>query len=90
MKNLIYRDFEKLQSELASTDVMIRRDNKKMPYDRLVMVNAIGKFSSKQSDRSREISRAKAIRRKAKMIEEQAIAMEECDAFIEFVESQTI
>lgn len=64
MKTYMNCDYDKLQEQTPSVEPMFRRDNKKMSYDRELMVKANGKYSSKQSDSSRKISHAKYLRRR--------------------------
>ena len=64
MKNFINCDFDKVEKQTADESIMKRRDNKKMPYDRLLMVKATGKYSGKQSDKKCEISHARYLRRR--------------------------
>ena len=59
-------DYEKLQDKTATREPMFRRDNKKLPYERVKLVQENGKFSSKQSDKSRAISQAQHRRNKEK------------------------
>jgi hypothetical protein len=66
MKFYVNCDYEKLQDKTATREPMFRRDNKKMPYDRVRLVQETGKYSSKQSDKSRVISLAQRRRNKVK------------------------
>lgn len=83
MRNLVNCNYERLQDETASREPMIRRDNKKLPYDRVRLVQENGKYSSKQSDKSRAISRAQRLRHKfeaeelANLIAEEEQSIEE-------------
>ena len=74
MKNLVNRDFEKLQTT-ATVEPMFRQEHKMMPYERLLLVNAKGKYSSKQCDKKRNVSHAQYLRRRS--INETEKALEE-------------
>lgn len=75
MKNLINRDFEKLQTKTATVESMIRQ-NKKLPYERVLLVNSTGKYSSKQCDQKRKVSHAKYLRRRSTNLAEKAMEAE--------------
>ena len=81
MKNLINRDCERIKNKFDEKECA--HGKKKMHYDRVLLVKATGKFSSKQSDTSMKISNARYNRRRAnnlamkEMLEEEARLFEE-------------
>lgn len=82
MKNLVNRDYEKLQDQTYTCEPMLRRDHKKLPYSRVRLVQENGKFSSKQSDKNRLIARAQRTRQKLANQAYAALLVEE-EQFIE-------